>query len=578
MITFHTIKWKNFLSAGNNFTEIPLDDAKNTLIMGHNGSGKSTFLDALCFVLFGKPFRKITKGNIVNSINQKNCVVEVEFTVNSKRYKIIRGIKPAVFEIHVGSKSKMVMLNQDAAAKDYQEHLEKNILKMNFKSFTQIVILGSASFTPFMQLSAADRRAVIEDLLDIQIFSSMSTIVKNKLQINKEAIEINRVKAISKGENKSYIESTLKSLKTNSDQKLAALITKRDDLDKKKEIETTRVAELETKYQSMLEGDVDLKPLRVKHGKLLAYKANMEANKDHHINDNKFFDESDKCPTCRQSIEESFKETMIKRNQKKIADIDDGLNKIDVQIDSCLNEIEKIEQVLKAINEIRMDLASSKSSLNAVSVSIADVVEQINGLATSDKTTQDTERQLETVEHDISTLQKEKEALLDERQYIDLATTLLKDGGIKTKIIKQYLPIINKHINKYLAKLGFFVNFNINESFEESIKSRYRDEFSYHNFSEGEKLRIDLAILLTWRQIAKMKNSVNVNILVFDEILDRAMDAAGTDEFIKIMWDELSNKGTNVFVISHKDVMVDKFQRVFKFEKVKNFSTMTKEG
>jgi DNA repair exonuclease SbcCD ATPase subunit len=302
----------------------------------------------------------------------------------------------------------------------------------------------------------------------------------------------------------------------------------------------------------------------------------MEGNVERIRKDNTFFESNDTCPTCRQGIEESFKKDTIDSNEKKIAELDDGLNTIEKQIDDCLTEINKVDEALKRINDHRILLSSCKTSHNNLLDNLRQIVEQIESFSVSDKTTQDSERQLETVEHDISGLQAEKETLLDDRQYIDLATTLLKDGGIKTKIIKQYLPIINKHINKYLAKLGFFVNFNINESFEESIKSRYRDEFSYNNFSEGEKLRIDLAILLTWRQIAKMKNSVNVNILVFDEILDRAMDGAGTDEFIKIMW-EMGDKGTNIFVISHKDSMVDRFQRTVKFEKVKNFSTLTKD-
>ena len=572
MITFHNVRWRNFLSAGNQWTEISLDTHKNTLMMGHNGSGKSTFLDALTFALFGRPFRKVNKGNVVNSINQKNCLVEIEFTANNKRYKVIRGAKPNVFEIYCGD----TMVNQDAAAKDYQEHLEKYILKMNYKSFTQIVILGSASFTPFMQLSSNDRRAVIEELLDIQIFSAMSTIIKNKLQINKEELDRSRIQLSSKEENKTYIEQTLVSLRANSETKLADL------KDKEKELNDSLLSQKEelTNRQAMLdkalEQDLDLAPVKSKHSKLISLKAKMENNRDRHVSDIDFFSASGNCPTCHQEIEHEFANRMIEKNNAKIGELNDGLNKIAEQIETVLSEIEKIDEILTNINQIKMDLSSAKSTYNNIANNLRQVVDAIESIKTSDTTTQESERQLETVEHDISTLQKEKEALLDERQYIDLATTLLKDGGIKTKIIKQYLPIINKHINKYLAKLGFFVNFNINESFEESIKSRYRDEFSYHNFSEGEKLRIDLAILLTWRQVAKLKNSVNVNILVFDEILDRAMDTSGIDEFIRIMWD-LGHEGGNIFVISHKDTMVDKFQRTLQFQKVKNFSIMTKD-
>ena len=572
MISFHTIRYKNFLATGNNWTELELDTHKNTLIMGHNGSGKSTFLDALTFVLFGKPFRKVNKGNVVNSINGKNCEVEIEFSVSNKRYKVVRGAKPNIFEIYCEGK----MVNQDAAAKDYQDHLEKHILRMNFKSFTQVVILGSASFVPFMQLSPGDRRTVIEDLLDIQIFSAMSNVVKNRLQMNREGLEKNRITLTSKNENKTYIEQTLESLKSNNETKLAQLREKEQELKDSLVSEQTIISDLEKKRDELLEQGIDTSALRTKYSKLVGFKAKMEGNIDRIHKDNTFFESNDTCPTCRQSIDENFKKETIGTNQSKIAEINEGLNKADEQITAVLEEIEKIDEVLQRLNGVKMDLTSSRSSYKHIDNNLSQIVDQIETFALSDKTTQESERQLVQVQHDISSLEEEKKALLDERQYVDLATTLLKDGGIKTKIIKQYLPIINKHINKYLAKLGFFVNFNINESFEESIKSRYRDEFSYHNFSEGEKLRIDLAILLTWRQIAKMKNSVNVNILVFDEILDRAMDASGTDEFIKIMWD-MGDGGSNIFVISHKDAMIDRFQRTVKFEKVKNFSTLTKD-
>lgn len=573
MITFNVIRWKNFLSSGNVFTEINLDNAKNTLIVGHNGAGKSTFLDALTFSLFGKPFRKVNKGNVVNSINNKNCVVEIEFTINTHKYKVIRGVKPNIFEIYCDD----IKINQDAAAKDYQEHLEKIILRMNYKSFTQVVILGSASFVPFMQLSANDRRSVIEDLLDIQIFTAMSTVVKNKLQLNRESIDKNKVLLSSKEDNKSYIERTLASLKINNEEKLKELDEKRHEIAAKLQLEKIDVANRQGALDKALENDLDLSPFKSKHSKLVSFRAKMEANRDKYIKDTDFFAESGTCPTCRQDIAPEFSKKMIDDNEKKVHELSDGLNKVEQQIDSVLVEIDEIEKILTNINNLKLELSSAKASYNNLVDRLNQIVAQIDSFAKADKTTQDSERQLTEVEHDISTLEEEKKALLDERQYIDMATTLLKDGGIKTRIIKQYLPIINKHINKYLAKLGFFVNFNINESFEESIKSRYRDEFSYHNFSEGEKLRIDLAILLTWRQIAKMKNSVNVNILVFDEILDRAMDTTGIDEFIRIMWD-MGNEGANIFVISHKDIMVDRFQRTLRFEKIKNFSVLTSDG
>lgn len=571
MINFTKIRWKNFLSAGNNWTEIDLNSNKNTLIMGHNGSGKSTFLDALTFSLFGKPFRKVNKGNVVNSINGKNCSVEIEFSIGRKDYKIVRGVKPNVFEIICDN----VLINQDAALKDYQKYLEEHILKMNYKSFTQVVILGSAAFVPFMQLPAADRRAVIEDLLDIQIFSAMSLVVKNKLQLNKENLEKNRVLLTSKLDNQSYIERTLASLKSNSEEKLQELRTKRAELEDQLVIENIGVSNRQALLDKALERDLDLSSLKNKYSKLVGFKAKMENNRDKHINDIDFFAANGSCPTCRQNIDPEFSSVMIEDNTKKIGEISDGLNKVEKQIESILSDIGEIEEILENINALKMDLSSSKSSYKNLYNNLQQVVQQIENFAASDKTTQESERQLAEVEHDVSKLKKEKETLLDERQYVDMAATLLKDGGIKTKIIKQYLPIINKHINKYLSTMGFFVNFNIDESFNETIKSRYRDEFSYNNFSEGEKLRIDLAILLTWRQIAKLKNSVNVNIIVFDEILDRAMDGDGIDAFIKLMWD--MGEGTNVFVISHKDAMVDRFQRVLQFEKIKNFSVIKKD-
>ncbi len=571
MITFHTIRWKNFLSAGNTFTEIELDAAKNTLIMGHNGSGKSTFLDALTFALFGKPFRKVNKGNVINSINGKHCVVEIEFTTSNKKYKVIRGVKPTIFEIWCEDKK----LNQDAASRDFQEFLELHILKMNFKSFTQVVILGSASFTPFMQLSALDRRTVIEDLLDIQIFSAMSSIVKTRLQANKDFLEANRIVTTSKEENKTYIEKTLKSLRAQSEEKLNEMKGIRDNL-------ITKIAELETEIDDLsrerddlIASVADISKIKERHMKLVELKSKFKTNEDRLNKETNFYHDYDNCPTCKQAIETSFKEEKINHNVSKVVQLQEALNKIEGEIDDILNSLNQADETLGRLDETRLQISSHNASVDGLKNSLVAINAKIDGHSQSDTTTRESEEQLKTVEHDLSTLKKEKETLLDERTLIDTATTLLKDGGIKTKIIKQYLPIINKHINSYLAKMGFFVNFNINENFEETIKSRYRDEFSYNNFSEGEKLRIDLAILLTWRQIAKMKNSVNVNILIFDEILDRAMDTQGTDEFIKIMWD--MDKSTSVFVISHKDAMVDKFQRILKFEKIKNFSTMKKE-
>ncbi len=571
MIVFTKIRYKNFLSSGNSWTELELNTHKNTLIIGPNGSGKSTLLDALTFSLFGKPFRKVNKGNVINSINGKHCMVEVEFGIGKKSYLIKRGVKPNVFEIYCDG----VMMNQDASTKDYQDHLEKNILKVNFKSFTQIVILGSASFTPFMQLSPADRRSVIEDLLDIQIFSAMSTVVKNRLQVNKETLEKNRLLLTSKQEKKSYVEKTLESLKANNESKLADLIDQATDLERMKTEMTNFKLKKEDKITDLLKDVTTHNILKKKHTTLITLQSKLDSNKKRIYEESQFYNENDTCPTCKQSINEELKSSKIGENHNKLLELTEALNKIDTQINDCLTNINQIEKILEKIYNLKVEVSNANVSIQNLEDSILSIKKQIDGFDTNDNITQDNEKELGELTTEVSNLQKVKETILEERKYIELAATLLKDGGIKTKIIKQYLPIINKNINKYLAKMGFFVDFNINESFEETIKSRYRDEFTYNNFSEGEKLRIDLSLLLTWRQIAKLKNSVNMNLLIFDEILDRAMDDVGIEAFLKMMWD--LGKDTNVFVISHRETAIDKFERTISFKKVKNFSVMSNE-
>lgn len=568
MILFTKARWKNFLSYGNVWSEIDISSHKNTLIMGTNGSGKSTFLDVLTFGLFGKPFRKVNKGGVINSINNKNCLIEIEFSIGNKNYKIVRGIKPTIFEIICDGN----LINQDASSRDYQDYLEKNILRMNYKSFTQIVILGSASFTPFMLLSAADRRAVIEELLDLKVFSAMSSIVKNKLQINRDSIEKNKILLNSKEDNKSYIEKTLKLIRTNNEEKLRELYVKKQEIENQLKIEQDDVNEKQKNLDKALEQNLDISAFKTKHSKLLTLKAKIESNRKRNVTEQIFFRENDTCPTCKQTIDESFKEERFVELEGKIDELDKGLNSITEQINIVLREIEKIDDVLRNINKIKMDLMSSTSAYNNTFNTLQQIIKQIDNMSVSDKTIQDSERQLSEIKHDISSLEEEKKILLDERQYIDTAIILLKDEGIKSKIVKQYLPIINKYINKYLSDFNFFVNFNINENFEESIKSRFRDEFSYNNFSEGEKLRINISLLLTWREIAKLKNSVNTNLLIFDEIFDNSLDQEGMDNMVTLL-NNLGDK-TNVFVISHNNDMTDKFQRTLRFKKVNNFSVI----
>ena len=570
MIVFKTIKWKNFLSTGNIFTEVKLNENGNTLIIGENGAGKSTILDALCFALFGKPFRKINKPGLLNSVNQKEAVVEVEFRTNNKDYKIIRGIKPNVFEIYCDD----IMLNQDSASKDYQEHLEKFILKMNMKSFTQIVILGSAAFTPFMQLSPGDRRTVIEDLLDIQIFSTMNVIVKQRLLSNRDTLERNRLEVTGKDEKRSFIEKTLSSLKQNNDEKLTEYETRLSELKDKKKSILEEVEVISNEREKLIEEVSDLDDLRKSYQDFIKNMNVLDAETKRLEKEKNFLDKSDNCPTCKQAIDEDFKHKRTHTlGQEMLVNINSAV-KYNVESDALLEKINAKDDKSKRIQEIKTQINSKKELMKHLMSNIDDTNAAIEKMKNADQMVLDNENELELIEADINRLNVEKNELLDERQYIETAINLLKDGGIKTKIIKQYLPIINKHINKYLSQMGFFVNFNINESFEESIKSRYRDEFQYANFSEGEKMRIDLALLFTWRSIAKMRNSVNTNLLILDEVLDGSLDGNGTDEFLKIMWSMIGD--TNTFVISHKqDQLFDKFQKVIKFQKVKNFSQIS---
>lgn len=569
MIKFKTIRWKNFLSTGNIFTEIQLDANANNLIIGSNGAGKSTILDALTFSLFGKAFRNINKPGLVNSVNDKDCVVELEFDTNNKKYKIVRGIKPSIFEIHCDG----TILNQDSASKDYQEHLEKFILKMNYKSFTQIVILGSASFTPFMQLKPAERRTVIEDLLDIQIFSVMNVITKQKSQLNKELLEKNRLEIAGKEEKKVYIEKTISGLRQNNLEKKNEYV---DAIKSHNEVYAQIKSDIEKnekERESLLNEASEQASLRDRHKKLVKLQSGIEIKLSNHEDHFQFFDNHDECPTCNQKIDEDFKADKIIETGVKIGELKQGLNDINNKIDYCLNEISKIDTILIKVNGLKNEITSLKTKQSHIISTINELEDKVASLENSDKLLNDNENELKNVNNDLVNLEKEKEKLLNDRKYIETALNLLKDGGIKSKIIKQYIPIINKHINKYLAQMGFFVNFNINEQFEETIKSRFRDDFAYDNFSEGEKMRIDLSLLFTWRTIAKMKNSVNTNLLILDEVFDSSLDSNGTEEFLKIMWNMIGD--THTFVISHKqDQLFDKFQKVYKFEKVKNFSRL----
>lgn len=570
MLNFHSIKWKNFLATGNAFTEIKLDAHPDTLIVGKNGAGKSTLLDALTFGLFGKPFRKINKPGLMNSVNKKNTIVEIEFSNNNKHYKVIRGIKPNTFEIWCEG----VCLNQNSASKDYQEHLEKFILKMNYKSFTQIVILGSASFKPFMQLTPADRRLVIEDLLDIQVFSVMNTLVKARLQENKEKLERNRIELYNKEEKWGVIDAMIHQQKKVGEEAMNLLVIESEGFRIENELLQRDIDRLEKRDRELLHENATLieTDFRKKQVEFLKMKTKLSYKLDTLSEHNRFYNNHDNCPTCKQSIEQDFKQDQVNIITKKVEDIGNALTKLEEKIDDCANKISEGDEVLKLSTKFRNEIQTKRTQIIRNQKSIDHVQSKIN-MKMNDSALEENKLLLEQTVAEIEDLKQEKQKLLHDRQYIETAVNLLKDGGIKTRIIKQYLPVINQKINKYLLQMGFFCNFHLSENFEETIKSSYRDEFSYHNFSEGQKKRIDLAILLAWRAVARMRNSVNTNLLIFDEVFDSALDADGTDEFLKIM-KHITND-TNVIVISPKqDQFIERFSKVYKFELRRNFSRM----
>jgi DNA repair exonuclease SbcCD ATPase subunit len=572
MILFQKIRWKNFLSTGAAFTEINFTKSTNTLIIGQNGAGKSTILDALCFGLFGKPFRKINKPQLLNSINGKDAVVEVEFHIGQKKYKVIRGIKPNVFEIYLND----VLLNQDAASKDYQEVLEKNILKLNYKSFTQVVILGSASFVPFMQLSSADRRTIIEDLLDIQIFSSMNAIVKEKMSALKDGITKSKYDIKLVEEKINLQMQNIEENKKNNDAEIGRKLAQIGESKRQMSALQNDVEKI-NRHVSILQSKVgDKKEKLDKKAKgLFQIKGKVQTNIDRNEKEIQFYESNHDCPTCKQSITPEWKDSQVKEKTEKITTQRTGLQEIEEELKKVTDEVTSITNILTHINEHNGEVIKHNSTISAISSYITKLNDEIDELTKKGVDTEGADQKLTELKQELETYNQLYKEQLSEKHYHEFAGTLLKDGGIKTRIIKQYLPIMNKLINKYLTAMDFFVNFNINENFEETIKSRHRDEFSYANFSEGEKMRIDLALLFTWRQIAKLKNSTNTNLLILDEVFDSSLDTVGTEEFLKLI-NEMGTD-TNVFVISHKgDQLFDKFRSIIKFEKKNNFSRIAK--
>jgi DNA repair exonuclease SbcCD ATPase subunit len=570
MITFRYVRWKNLLSTGNYFTEIKLDNNTNTLVVGENGSGKSTMLDALCFALFGKAFRNVNKPNLLNSINSKDCVVEVEFNTNNKSYKIIRGIKPNKFEIYCDGE----LLNQDAAARDYQEYLEKFILKLNYKSFTQIVILGSASFVPFMQLSSSDRRAIIEDLLDIQIFSTMNGLLKDRLSNNKDVMIQSKSEIELTQQRYDLQDKHIKGMKQNNEDKVTEYVSEIRINTSTIQTLHGEIANLSSQVETHQNLVAEKTVVEDKVKKITKLESQIESNLSKFRKDISFFAHNDDCPTCRQAIATEFKETELQTLQTKATECEHGLTQLEVKLLAEQTKLNEITEIQKRIQSLQIEIATKNTSITETNKYITKLEKLIEELKTNKASTEKEEQELKTLNDTLTGLKTNLRQLIDEKSYYEVASGLLKDTGIKTKIIKQYLPIINKLVNKYLASLDFFVNFNLDESFKETIKSRHRDDFTYNNFSEGEKQRIDMALMLTWRAVAKLKNSSNTNLLILDEVFDSSLDTNGTEELMKILH---MLEGVNLFVISHKgDILVDKFANVIRFEKVNNFSRIMK--
>ena len=566
MILFEKIRWKNFLSTGNQFTEMTFNENQTTLIIGNNGSGKSTVLDALTFSLFGKPFRKINKPLLVNSVNEKECRVEVEFSVGSINWKVVRGIKPNVFEIWRNDS----LLDQSAAALDQQKWLEQNVLKMNYKSFTQIVILGSSTFVPFMQLSASNRREVIEDLLDIKIFSSMSGIIKEKIRQTKDDIKVLQLKKESLTDKvqmqKNFIEELESRAAEDIKSKESNIMSLLDEENKFMHDNIKIVEELDDLnivLKSYTGATEKLRKLGNLKGKI--------SNKVSTITkEHKFFTENTVCPTCDQAIEETFRINRINDAQTKAKELQSGYKELEEAIKEEEERERQFTTLSQEISKLNNDISQNNARISGCQRQIRNLESEVQKL-TDQLANRNTEHEkLETFKDNLKTTYDELVSKKDTINYYDFSYSLLKDGGVKSKIIKKYLPLINQQVNRYLQMMDFYINFTLDEEFNETVQSPIHENFSYSSFSEGEKMRIDLALLFTWREVARMKNSVNTNLLIMDEVFDSSLDGFGTEEFMKII--RFVIKDANIFIISHKESLYDKFLHVTKFEKVKGFS------
>lgn len=565
MIVFEKIRYRNILSTGDAWTELHFNTHNSTLIMGRNGNGKSTAIDALSFVLYGKPFRRINKPQLINSINQKGLEVTIDFSVGDTKYHIRRGMKPNIFEVFKNGE----LVSQDAANRDYQTYLEENILKMSYKTFGQIIVLGSSTYVPFMQLSASARREVIEDLLDIQIFTTMNTILKEQISTTKDQIQ----------EVKYKIDLVSDRIKAAEDHNFSILQMRKAEVGKIKErakaqvdlIDTAnaKIADHESDILKLLETIQDKNQVQKQHAECVALFQKMGHKLSLLEGNVSFYQDHENCPTCQQGIEETFRQDKIAEHTETKEKITTGLEKLNQkteQLKGRLDQISDVEAELAKLNlkisEERQTIRIATNSLKAIKKELEDAEAEVEAIDTN---------KIDSYRSELKDLNKEHRDLLELRETQTVAANILKDGGIKTRIVKQYIPIINKLVNKYLSAMDFFVDFSLDENFNETIKSRFRDVFSYSSFSEGEKARIDLALMLTWRTVARMRNSASANILIMDEVFDGSLDADGTGNLMDIL--KSLTDGTNLFIISHKtDQLHDKFDRVIEFEKVKNFS------
>ena len=567
MITFKKIKYKNFLSTGNTPIEVDFSKSKTTLIVGTNGSGKSTLLDAICFVLFNKPFRLIKKDQMINTINLSDCIVEIDFIVGTVPYKVVRGIKPNKFEIYKNNK----LINQDANNIDYQKYLEKTIMKLNYRSFIQVVMLGSSSYEPFMKMKPRYRREVVEEILDIRVFGLMD--------LNLRSQQSDLQKRLTDARHKVDI------LKTKHDTESQYLDTLKSKGDTFKEVKEKSLQQNETNkrvYEKKIEQlNVDLavhnEKIKEKSSfdsklvKLNKLESKISSNLENHKKTLDFFEKNDTCPTCTQPIDKDFKHEKCKTTKDKIDNLSTGLKELLSEITKTEERIKGFDNVSTKINDMRVDIAKINNSLENINYNSDAINEELKNFS-SENDISSIENKLEVMKVDIDTSKQELDKIIEEKGYVDILREILNDTGAKAKIIKKYVPIMNNLINKYLQSMDFFVSFNLDEEFNETVKSRFRDNFNYNSFSEGEKMRIDLALLFTWRAIAKMKNSANTNLLILDEIFDSSLDGQGTDDFFKIIG---TLKNENIFVISHKgDILFDKFTNIIKYEKYKNFTRL----